>query len=169
MKKLLLLLLLVPLINCSKDDDLQFDDPLYSKVDEAWFAEWEYETDDGDTAYYQRVLVVFNTGRMAHKTKYSINNIDIYKDLETLGSKESFWVTNNDPDCKPENCVNYNNTTQEYTFTPFNRQTQEYEDAFIAVIKFTDTLTKMTYNGRLYGITTRETYNDFDNDGDPYY
>ena len=78
-------------------------------------------------------------------------------------------MTNNDPDCKPDNCANYNNTTQEYTFIPFNRQTQEYEDAFIAVIKFTDTLTKMTYNGRVYGITTRETYNDFDNDGDPYY
>ena len=42
MKKLLLVLLLVPLINCSKDDDLQFD-ALYSKPDEAWFAEWEYE------------------------------------------------------------------------------------------------------------------------------
>ena len=56
MRKLLLVLLLVPLINCSKDDDLQFD-PLYSKPDEAWFAEWEYETDDGDTAYYQRVLI----------------------------------------------------------------------------------------------------------------
>ena len=60
-------------------------------------------------------------------------------------------------------------TIQEYTFTPFNRRTQEYEDAFIAVIKFTDNFTKMTYNGRVYGITTRETYNDFDNDGDPYY
>ena len=167
MKKLLLVLLLVPLINCSKDDDRQFD-PLYSKYDEAWFAEWEYETDDGDTAYYQRVLIV-TEDVMAHKTKYSINNIDTYEDLESLGGKERFGWTNNDPDCKPENCVNYNNTTQEYTFTPFNRQTQEYEDGFIAVIKFTDNFTKMTYNGRVYGITTRETYNDFDNDGDLYY
>ena len=167
MRKLLLVLVLVPLINCSKDDDLQFD-PLYSKYDEAWFAEWEYETDDGDTAYYQRVLIV-TEDVMAHKTKYSINNIDTYEDLESLGGKERFGWTNNDPDCKPENCVNYNNTTQEYTFTPFNRTTQEYGDGFIAVIKFTDNFTKMTYNGRVYGITTRETYNDFDNDGDLYY
>ena len=36
MRKLLLVLLLVPLINCSKDDDLQFD-PLYSKPDEACY------------------------------------------------------------------------------------------------------------------------------------
>ena len=49
------------------------------------------------------------------------------------------------------------------------RRAVEYEDAFIAVIKFTDNFTKMTYNVRVYGITTRETYNDFDNDGDPYY
>ena len=151
MKKLLLVLLLVPLINCSKDDDLQFDDPLWSKDGEVWFAEWEYETDDGDTAYYQRVLWV-KQNAMAQKTKYSINNIVIYIDIETLGTKENFFVTNNDPDCKPDNCANYNNTTQEYTFTPFNRQTQEYEDAFIAVIKFTDNFTKMTYNGRVYGI-----------------
>lgn len=33
MKKLLLVLLLVPLINCSKDDDLQFD-PLYSNPEQ---------------------------------------------------------------------------------------------------------------------------------------
>jgi len=160
MKKLLLVLLFVPLINCSKDDDLQFDDPLYSKVDETWFTEWEYETDDGDTAYYQRVLRVYSNG-MVHKTKYSINNIDTYEDLESLGGKERFELTNNDPDCKPENCVNYNNTTQEYTFTPFNRQTQEYDDAFIEVIKFTDNFTKMTYKGRVYGITTIKTYNDY--------
>jgi hypothetical protein len=168
MKKLFLLLALITFVNCTKDDDddVQFD-PLYSKPDEAWFAEWEYETDDGDTAYYQRVLIA--TNGMAHKTKYSINNIDTYEDLESLGGKEGFEWTNNDPDCKPENCVNYNNTTQEYTFTPFNRTTQEYGDGFIAVIKFTDNFTKMTYNGRVYGITTRETYNDFDNDGDLYY
>ena len=38
----------------------------------------------------------------------------------------------------------------------------DYEDAFIAVIKFTDNFTKMTYNGRVYETTTIETYYDYD-------
>ena len=103
MKKLLLIIFSLTLINLEKDNIIYYD-PLNQKlndegIDLVWFAEYDLETDSGDTAYYQKVPIVREL--ISTKTKYSINSMLIKEPKVTLSWK------NNNPNCKPEDCTNH--------------------------------------------------------------
>ena len=104
MKKLLLIIFSLTLINCEKDG-VGKDDPIRA----TWLGEFESEDYNGDTAYFQ-VVYKFNDDLLYAKSKFSVNNIDTYEPEEQPVS----WK-NNDPDCIPFKCVNYDSVKQDYT------------------------------------------------------
>ena len=104
MKKLLLIIFSLTLINCEKDG-VGEDDPIRA----TWLGEVESEDYNGDTAYFQ-VVYKFNDDLLYTKSKFSVNNIDTYEPEEQPVS----WK-NNDPDCIPFKCVNYDSVNQDYT------------------------------------------------------
>ena len=104
MKKLLLIIFSLTLINCEKDG-VGEDDPIRA----TWLGEFESEDYSGDTAYFQ-VVYKFNDDLLYTKSKFSVNNIDTYEPEEQPVS----WK-NNDPDCIPFKCVSYDSVNQDYT------------------------------------------------------
>ena len=124
MKKLIFIILSLILINCEKDNGSQ-DDPIRA----SWLGEFDVENSDGDTVYFQ-IALKFNDDLLYTKAKSSINNIDTYEPEE----QPVPWK-NNDSNCKPADCANYDSVNQEYTI-----------DGEIVRIVFTNDFNKFIIN-----------------------